>query len=921
MLARLSKLVPVKPGERLITALMFSYIFGVLFFYYILDPLRKGLFLKSFPSSQLPYAYFLTAVFAGAIASVVFKLSKTHSAIALVTAINLAIIATLLYFRWAMGRDLWYLPWIYFVYVKIVSVLSTAQFWLLAGYIYDQRQAKRIYGFLGAGAILGATAGSFVPAFLSQRLGTASMLMVCVGVCVVLILLSHAAWRYRKPEAEAKPKTSSAAEPKARFSELWQMIFGSRHLALMVLLIFVVLIATQIADWQIDDAAQRAFQGQPQERFSEFYGRFSLTTNILAIAVQLFATNFVVNRVGILGAIVFLPAGLFLTSIGVLLYPTLLTAALVRGSDTVARYSINRAGIEMLYLPLPPAVRKRLKIFVDVFVDRTGRAFAGVVILLLTTSYLPFRQRGTAAVAIVLSFAAVLACIQLRKSYIDAFRGQLTRREMELGDVSHYVTDKAAVQLLVNTLDHANERQMLYSFRLLQSVRNVDFSAQLFPLLRHHSSHVREEAIRTLQALPRDCTAEAEEALQDTSEAVRLAAVEYLCAMSNGSAPGLARLQSLLHHPKIEVRLAAARWAASPENAPGFEPAMELIEGLLAHAAVLEESQAVAARAAAAALAARLPDKDGLEVLRRLIDDPSPRVAAAAAIAAGQSGQLKLVFNVVNMLTSRDLRNAGREALLSYGERIGGTLGDLLGDKKLDIALRREIPWVLGRVASKRSVEFLIENFESEDALLKFRIAKGLNRLHESNPDLPLPRAPIADRVHQEMRGYYELLSIRKSIEAAGNGGGLLLRAVHERLEQKLEIVFRLLGLLYPQKDIYSAFLAWRGARADRRTAAIEFLDNLLEKPLKGLILPLLEETSVEAQLAAAGTSLGIKVSDRDHALRRLLAMPDVWLRACALYEIGEKRIRALAGDCRALAGTAEPLVNETAGWALAQLR
>jgi AAA family ATP:ADP antiporter len=178
------------------------------------------------------------------------------------------------------------------------------------------------------------------------------------------------------------------------------------------------------------------------------------------------------------------------------------------------------------------------------------------------------------------------------------------------------------------------------------------------------------------------------------------------------------------------------------------------------------------------------------------------------------------------------------------------------------------------------------------------------------------------DRVQQETRGYYELLSIRKSIDSDGNTGrSLLARAVNERLEQKLEIIFRLLGLLYPQKDIYSAFLAWRGARADRRTAAIEFLDNLLDKSLKPLILPLLEESSADAQLAAARTLLGIKALDRDDALRRLLALPDVWLKACALYEIGEKRILALVGDCRALSGAAEPVVNETAGWALAQLR
>jgi ATP:ADP antiporter, AAA family len=915
MASRLSRFVPIKPGERAITALMFSYIFGVLFFYYILDPLRKGLFLKSFPSSQLPYAYFLTAVFAGAIASLAFKLSKTRSAIQLVTAINVGIIATLFYFRWAMGRDLWYLPWVYFVYVKIVSVLSTSQFWLLAGYVYDQRQSKRIFGFLGSGAILGATAGSFVPAFLSRRLGTESMLMVCIAVCCGLILLSNIAWRYRTIDAEPKPK-AARAEPKARFSELWPMIFGSRHLTMMVLLIFVVLIVSQIADWQLDDAVQRAFQGQPNEKFSEFYGRFSLATNIIAIVFQVAATSFVVNRVGVFGAIVFLPACLFLSSIGVLFYPALLTAIFARGSDTVARYSINRAGIEMLYFPIAPAVRKRLKIFVDVFVDRTGRAVAGVVILLLTTSFLPFGPRGTATVAIVLTLIAVLACLRLRQSYVDAFRQQLARREIELEDLSRYVTDKAAVGLLVNMLERANERQILYSLRLLQSARNVDFSTQLFPLLRHSSSHVREAAVLTLQALPQDCGAQAKLALQDEAERVRLAAIDYLCSDPAGQASRV-RLDSLLNNDTIEIRIVAARWAAAAKNLSGFQTTTEFIEGLIA----VEGPHATAARIAAAALSARLPAKESLEVMRRLIDDPLPAVAAEAAIAAGKAGQLKLVFNVVTMLSSGRLRSAGRDALLCYGDRITGTLGDLLSDTKLDLALRREIPWVLGRIPSKRSVEFLLDNIGSDDSLLRFRIVKALNHLHQADPELTLPRAAVADRIYEEIRRYYEILSVKQSIASSrqGQASGLLAGALQERLDQELEIVFRLLGLQYPQKDIYSVFAAWKGKRNDRRNAAIEFLDNLLDKELKPVILPLLEESSVDAQLAGAEKLLGIKATASDDALRRLLALPDTWLKACALYEIGERRILTLVSECRVLATASDPLINETAAWALAR--
>jgi ATP:ADP antiporter, AAA family len=883
MVNYLRGLLPLKQGEGIVTALMFFYVFGVLTLYYILEPLRSGLFLKNVPSSQLPYMYFLIAIVAGTIAVITFQLSRRVSAISLLTGSNLVIFGTLFYFRLAMEQQIWYLPYVFYVYVKILSVLSTAQFWLLAGYIYDNRQAKRIYSVLGVGASLGAVAGSTVPAFLSQRLSTESMLMVCMAISLVLIVLSQIAWRYRRTDAEVKTRSHVRQASNEKLASPWSMILGSRHLSLMVLLIFLTLITSQVADWQLMDAVQKRYQtsGQPAA-IGSFFGWFNLVTNTLTIVVQFLATGFVVNRLGILATIIFLPAGLLLTSAGIFLYPSILTAALARGTDMIARYTVNRAGLEMLYLPMAATVRKKLKLFLDVFVDRTGRAVAGVVILVFTSSYFPYGLRGTAAMAMVLTFLCVLACLQLRKTYVDAFRQQLIRREIELGDVSHYVGDPAAVGLLVGALEGANERQILYSLQLLQSVRSLDFSAQLLPLLEHSSAHVREEAVRTLQALPQDHTADAERMLDDSAGEVRTAVIDYLCLREAGGPLG--RLELLFSHDNHDIRLAAARWAAA-HPVPGFLPPADFIGGLLA----VRGSGGPEARAAAAALAVYLPEQGAIELLRQLLDDPAPSVAAAAAIAAGKAGHLKLVFNLINMLPLRQVRTASREGLLYYGNRIVGTLGDLLSDKQCELAVRHEIPWVLSRIPVKRSWDLLIENLAAEDELLRFRCVKALNRLHETNPTLRIPDAVIKGRIHAETRAYYEALAISHAIglDTDIDATRLLGRALREHLDQKLEIIFRLLGLAYPQKDIYSAYTALKGIRADRRSAGLELLDNVLPNNLKSIILPLLEEPSAAVLVERANSVFQIEISSREDALRALLGQADNWLATCALHEIG----------------------------------
>ena len=247
---------------------------------------------------------------------------------------------------------------------------------------------------------------------------------------------------------------------------------------------------------------------------------------------------------------------------------------------------------------------------------------------------------------------------------------------MDPADVPGYVTDPAGVPLLLSTLEGTNERQILYSLQLLQSVRGSDFSTRLLPLLRHQSPYIREEAVRTLHALSDVHIHEAEELLGDRSHGVRFATIEYLCTRDPQGAER--RLETLLTDPRPDVRISTARWVAE-YPVPGFEPSMELIQTLMS---VDEASGGRHARAAAAALALRLPRNQSLEVLQRLLRDPDAEVVAMAAITAGKAGHVEVLFDIIQMLTTHRRRAGARDALLCYGDRILGTLGDVLQDSQ-----------------------------------------------------------------------------------------------------------------------------------------------------------------------------------------------------------------------------------------------
>ncbi len=908
----------IRHGEERIAGLMVLYAAGLLCLYYILKPMRSALFLKDLPARDLPNAYLLAAVLAAPLVLLTYKCGRRLSVIALITATNAAVLGCLLFFRWAVSAGIPWLPYLYFAFVQVIPVLCIAQFWLLAGYIFDGRQAKRIFGFLGAGAIIGSIAGSVVTDLLHHYSMTA-MLTICAVLCAALTALARVAWNYRRPDLDTARESGGGPDAADRGAGLLHTVFGSRLLRLMVLIVFLTMIASQIADWQVDYAAQEHYGHLPkpamEQEIKAFRARFNWITNLIGLVLQLCLTGALIRWTGIAGSILFLPVSLGLTSLGVLFAPSLATATASLGCSSVFRYSVHRAGSELLFLPLSPPQRKRVKLFVDVFADRIGRAVAAFIILALTTRALPIGLPGTASVVVLLALGCVLCSVRLHRGYVDAFRRQLVRREVDLSEVNRYVTDAASLRLLISMLKSRTERQILYSLGLLQSARNFDFSAELLPLLEHPSAFVREEAVRTLHALPGNHEQALEPLLRDPSDGVRNAAVEYLCM--HDPAGTREKLRELLDRPDPDIRLAAARCAArQPETV--FFPSMDLIHGLLG----LVGSRKTEANEVAAQLAARRPAVDSVPLLRRLMRDPNRRIAASAVAAAGRAGHTQLVPDILSLLSDPGLRPVSRKTLAAFGPKIVPFLAAALDDGNAEAAVRLEIPWILGRLQDPHAARVLVHNLTAVDFRLRYRIVKALSRMRAGAPRLP-GQSPLVDvQIMTELMAYYEGLAMVSALHpAAGDPGAALVEtALRERMDQQLEMIFRLLGLRYPQRDIYFAYAALKGTQPAKRASAIEFLDNILRKDVKTVILPLLEEESQERLLGRAVRLFHVRIPDRAGALSALVEQPDPWLRACALHAAGAARIAALEPFCRAALGDADIRVRETAEWALGRL-
>ncbi|MBI3680191.1 MAG: hypothetical protein HY235_07310 [Acidobacteria bacterium] len=878
----------IRPGERLRVLFMSLYLLSVLFAYYILKPLSRALFLNKFDIDKLPWLYVLIAVVGGLLAFVYTNIAVRASlskAVLGATAFSVACLV-LLWFLLKNPAD-----WLYYVlniWVSLFSVILVSQGWLVAANVFNPREAKRVYGVLGVGAVIGAAFGGSFTAFALKLVGVNNLLLASA----VMVLFAYGAFLAveRQPGVSlAGAKAAEDEEADFHFADIVGAIRQHRHLQVIIGIILLTYLVDVLVEFQFSAVAKQAYKSK--EELTAFLGSFyGLYLNLITFAFQFFLTAAVVNMFGVGGTLQVMPMSIGLLSVSTLAFPTVLSTSAARLSEAATRYTFNRTGMELLYLPLPMELKNRTKAFVDIFMDRFARGMGGML-LVLVTGVLNVPSRYVSI--LVMAFCAIWILLSLRakREYVATVRGRLEARRLDLDSVRISVNDPATMKLLEETARSPLPRQACYALEMLEASQSVNLEPILRELIDSPSAEVRGKALELALKTRYDMLLD--EALREIrsyrggerSGSIE-PAVEYALTYS-GDGSRLAR--TLLQHPNEQVQASVLRFLGGSQSL-----ARELLTAdWLAQAA---RSAEPAERRKAALAIRSLGDGHG-DLVAALIRDPDARVTEAAARTAAALEDRALVLPMVERLAEPRLRGALIQALAQYGPRIAGTLGDLLMDHKLPLPVRRQVARTLQHIPDQRSVDVLMAGIAGPDPELRSAVIEALHRLRETVPNLNYGAEPVMQQILSEARMYYELsaaLSPFRDQTDVKTPAGLLAKTIEERLRKTIRRLFYLLGLKYPPREIQAAYLAVNRGRSEEISTAIEFLDNVLERELKRVLIPLFDAPGHAAEKGRE--VFGLARLDTAGALRQLLESGDVWLAACAIATAAELRLSSLAG-------------------------
>ncbi|MBT8493848.1 MAG: HEAT repeat domain-containing protein [Deltaproteobacteria bacterium] len=847
----------------------------------ILETARDALFLASIPAARLPWMYIAIAV----LSLMVTQLQqRASSSMAGRSALSLwAFLAAVVTGGFWLALPLLGEAGLYALYVwsGVLTTLVLVHFWTLLGDLFSVTQAKRLYGLIGAGSVIGAIIGSGLAGALARSYdGRHLVLAAALGFGLAALLPMLFSNRGDLGGAGKSEATPSIADNLA-------FVARSPYAGRIALLLVVAAVALTFGDFLFK---QTVAASVPQAELGTYFASIYLVLNSVSLLAQLLLVSWVLRRFDLSTALSILPFLLMAGAGAMLAVPGLVAAIAIKGPDGALRHSLHRTATELLFVPLSEGARRRVKAFIDVIGQRGGQALASGVILGLVAVGAPGRW-----VAVLLGFSAALwlgLAIALRRHYLDLFRGRLR-------SLGHYHQqfpdlDVASLENLIAALDSQNDDEVLAALEVLEREDKVRLVPGL--ILYHPSEAVVIAALDLFARVRRPGVIEIVDRLLDhNSPRIRAAAIASRSVLDPNERMLRRRLTS---EESADVRATIMINLIAGGEIVGSD-AKSAIDAVLRHGKA--EAKIALAEAIARRKAAPL-----CPVLVSLASELDIEVRRAAVRAMGVMGDSQLVPTLVDLLADERLRAQVRRTLQHLGDDAFQALSEALADQALPRGVRWQLPRALTYFDPQPAADTLLSHLPDErDGMVRYRSIRALQRLVTGSPDVALEKrtldAAILNTVERSYRYLDRELTLRRGVDAEPErkrpGFELLAKMLADKRQHCVDRLLRLLGLRYPREDFSLISRALSGNSRVERESGVELVENALSQPLRDAVVGLIDEMPDGERLHLGRhyhQPLGL---DYEGLLRHMLDSSSVSVQDLTAFHLGELRLAESFGE------------------------
>ena len=478
----LKKLFKINQGEGLPTLILFFHFFAYVAISITGTAARDAYFLNMVDKKYLPLMFLAIAIVLSIVIEIYSRLSKNRDLSTIVTGTGIIFIATLL----AIQKHLegWVVPFLY-VWKDVIDAIIITQFWLIASQVFDPRQAKRLFGLLGAGGALAAIIiGSSISQFVSV-FGSENLLFVTMSFIIIVILMANLIRPYRNLN-EQKHQTSKKDVHKNTGKSF------TPYLKSLAIIIGLAAVASRVVDYQFKITAVASFPNQ--DDLVNFFGQYYAVTGVATMIIQLFITSRLLSRFGIIVAILILPTLFMAGAAGFLMSPVLAAVYISKFSDQVFRFTFHNASIQLLWIPVKRTIKNRLKPVIEGSIRAGLEGVSGILIFLSITMFnVPIHYLSISIILITIYW--IKRSFRLKKLYIKELQSAIEKRELNFEELTLDIQDEAMVKTINLALNNDDESQQILALEMIKDIPLTPWKDSLNRLLNDGSMIVKKEIL------------------------------------------------------------------------------------------------------------------------------------------------------------------------------------------------------------------------------------------------------------------------------------------------------------------------------------------------------------------------------------------------------------------------------------------
>ena len=883
---RVRKVFDIRSGELSISLLMQLYIFLIISALLVVKPTVNALFLSELGADALAEAFVIIALAAIAGSLLYNKSLERFKLKSLIryTLVGFTLIFMVMGVMIAVGYFNGILAYCFYTIVALFALLATSQFWVLANVVFNVREAKRLFGFIGAGGIAGGIIGGYLTSLLAEHIGNGALLIMASLMILGCVFVMNSIWRSRVDKLSSfkrKERATVSSESSVK------LIFNSKHLSALAAVIGIGVLVAKLVDYQFSSISSQKIPDS--QELASFFGFWFSTFNIVSLVIQLFITRHILSKRGVSTGLAALPIGIVFCCIALLFIPELWVVIILKGLDGSLKQSLHKSAVELLALPIPSDVKNKTKTFIDVVVDSVATGLAGLILIFVVRAF-DLSPQFITILILVLVVVWVYMIMKVRDAYFGTFKELIVSKE-------HIKVEKRSNSLIRNNMKvvfaSGGTDDILYMLERVPEMAHRSIKAPIIALLDHKDPKVVAQAIHNLKYVDRGHpVVKVHDLIHTENDEVVLAAMQYL--MSQDTKFPEQFFENYLDHESDYISSAALLCLAQEtEDNPKLAAKYNLDLRINLFLDELDRNESNFRKEEIIELIKAIGYAKGENRHRfilRYFHHEDHGLHTAAIVAAGNTAHENFLPLLIDELGDPRFRESAIKAISEYGNSIISYLIKRYKDPTAPKIVKKYLPDILLELGTKKAVRALLSLSQEGNLKLRTRITSELSDFKKVNGDLDVSQRQYFKLIRSECEQYRNMESAyycQRIIERSNlypdrvidiNETGSrkeLIAALRKAVNNNLKRIFNILSLNFNSRDVFIAYRGLQSEKKETRSATLEFLEGLISRNFKTQLFPIIESSIISQNANLSEINDRIQLPTEKQCYLQLLELQD----------------------------------------------